>query len=74
MFNTIILFYILVGLVLSIRALTLAEIKQKVLSLEQKENNLEVQISGIQKQLEYGGKKFQTLKYSGSYSYVNGHN
>ena len=49
MFIINMLFYILVGLVLGARAITL---EQRVKALEQ--------------QLEYGGKKYQTLQYTNS--------
>ena len=45
-------FYILVGLVLGARAITLSQLEQKVNTLEQ--------------ELEYGGKKYQTLQYTNS--------
>ena len=52
------LFYILVGLVLGARAITLSQLAQKVKTLEQ--------------QLEYGGKRYQTLHYTNSkYSCVD---
>ena len=52
MFITSMFFYILVGLVLGARAITLAELEQRVSTVEQ--------------QLEYGGKKHQPLHYLNS--------
>ena len=67
------LFYILVGLVLGARAITLSQLGQKFDTLEQKFDNLKqeqsdtkTQIVKVQNQLEYGGKKYQTLQYTTS--------
>ena len=53
------LFYILAGLVLGARAITLSQLAQKFNTMEQK-------IIGIQNQLEHGGKKYQTLQFTTS--------
>ena len=70
MFIINMLFYILVGLVLDARAVTLPELEQKFNALVQKvgtlEQNSEAKFNGIQNQLEYGGKKYETLKYTTS--------
>lgn len=65
-----ILFYTLVGLVLDVRAVTLAELEQKFNVLEQKvgtlKQNSETKFNQIQSQLENGGKKYETLYYTTS--------
>ena len=39
-------------------------VEKEVGTLKQNESNSEAKISGIQNQLEYGGKKYQTLQYN----------
>ena len=62
-----------VGLILGSKAISLSQLEQKfntleqkVSSLEQKEANSEAKIIGIHNQIEYGGKKYQTLQYTTS--------
>ena len=67
------LFYILVGLVSGARAITLSQLEQKFNTLEQelgslkqKQSNSETKIAKAQNELEYGGKKYETLRYINS--------
>ena len=75
------LFYILVGLVLGASAnissgagaITLTEVEQKLATLEkelaslkQKQSNSEKKFVKVQNELEYGGKRYQTLQYTNS--------
>ena len=67
------LFFTLVGLVLAASAITLPEVEQKLATLEnelgslkQKQSNSETKIIKVQNELEYGGKKYQTLQYTNS--------
>ena len=67
------LFYILVGLVLTASAITLQEVEQKLATLEkelgslkQKQSNSEKKFVKIRNELEYGGKNYGTLQYTNS--------
>ena len=67
------LFYIIVGFVLGARAISLSQLEQKFNTLEQEFDNLEQEQSNsetkiikVQNELEYGGKKYETLQYTNS--------